>query len=244
MGYRLHNEMNENIMQTEKGTICVILPALNEEQSIGKVIDEIPRAELEKTGYRVEVLVVDGSSTDRTVEIAQSHGAKVLIEPRRGKGRAMRTGLDVAKADYIFMLDADYTYPATYIPQMLQLLKKYPAVIGSRLQGKRDSGSMRRFNTVGNYWLTGLANLLYLTRISDVCTGYWGFRGDVIRNLHLKSDGFQFEAELLVRLRKQGYKIGELPVNYRCREGKAKLSGLKDGFAIARFLITNRFSKA
>lgn len=227
----------------EKGTICIILPTLNEEPTIGKVIDEIPRAELERAGYRVELLVVDGASTDRTVEIARSLGVKVLIEPRRGKGRAMRTGFDTVKADYVFMLDADYTYPATYIPEMLELLKKYPVVIGSRLKGKREVGSMSRLNTFGNYCLTGLANVLYLTQISDVCTGYWGFRGEVIRNLRLTSDGFQFEAELLVQLRKKGYKIGEVPVNYRCREGKAKLSGLKDGVAIARFLLTRRFSK-
>ena len=227
----------------EYGTICVILPTLNEEPTIGKVIDEIPRAELEKAGYRVQVLVVDGCSTDRTIEIAQSRGVRVIIEPRRGKGRAMRTGFDAVKADYVFMLDADYTYPATYIPEMLELLKKYPAVIGSRLRGTREDGSMRRLNTVGNYGLTWLANILYLTWISDLCTGYWGFRGDVIKNLHLTSEGFQLEAELLIQLRKNGYKIGELPVNYRCREGKAKLSGLKDGIAIARFLILQRFSK-
>jgi dolichol-phosphate mannosyltransferase len=153
----------------------------------------------------------------------------------------MRTAFDAVKADYVFMLDADYTYPATYIPEMLKLLQKYPAVIGSRLKGKREDGSMRRFNTIGNYLLTWLANILYLTWISDLCTGYWGFRGEVIGNIRLTSDGFQLEAELLTQLRKKGYKIGEVPVCYRCREGKAKLSGLKDGLQIARFLIVRRF---
>jgi dolichol-phosphate mannosyltransferase len=222
-------------------TICVILPTLNEEPTIGKVIDEIPREQLTKEGYRVQVLVVDGDSTDRTIEVAKSRGVRVIVEPRRGKARAIRTAFDAVKADYVFMLDADYTYPATYIPEMLKVLQKYPVVIGSRLQGKREDGSMRRFNTIGNYLLTWLANILYLTWISDLCTGYWGFRGEVIGNIRLTSDGFQLEAELLTQLRKKGYKIGEIPVYYRCREGKAKLSGLKDGLKIARFLIVRRF---
>ena len=228
----------------ENRTICVILPTLNEEPTIGKVIDEIPRAALTDEGYRVEVVVVDGNSSDRTVEIAQSRGVRVIIEPRRGKGRAMRTGFDAVNADYVFMLDADYTYPATYIPEMLKLLQKYPVVVGSRLRGKREAGSMRRFNTIGNYLLTGLANILYFTWISDLCTGYWGFRGEVIRSINLTSSGFQLEAELLTQLRKKGYKIGEIPVEYRCREGKAKLSGLKDGLGIARLLIVRRFQSA
>lgn len=225
----------------EYKTVCIILPTLNEEATIGKVIDEIPYASMAKEGYRAEVLVVDGNSTDRTLEVARSRGVKVIIEPRRGKGRAIGTAFDAVKADFVFMLDADYTYPATYIPEMLRLLQKYPVVIGSRLKGKREKGAMRRTNTVGNYFLTWLANILYFTKISDLCTGYWGFRGEVIRNIRLTTDGFQLEAELLTQLRKKGYKIGEIPVYYRCREGKAKLSGLKDGLKIACLLISKRF---
>lgn len=222
-------------------TVCVILPALNEEQTIGKVIDEIPRATLADQGYHVEILVVDGNSSDRTVEIAKDRGASVISEPRRGKARAMRTGFEATNADYIFMLDADYTYPATYIPNMLKLLEKYPVVIGSRLRGKREAGSMRRFNSIGNYFLTAAANILYGTWISDLCTGYWGFRGEVVRDLNLTSTGFQLEAELLIQITKKGYKIGEIGVHYRCREGKAKLSGVRDGLRIARFLLFRRF---
>jgi dolichol-phosphate hexosyltransferase len=221
--------------------VCIILPTLNEALSIGQVIEEIPRSVLEQKGYQVDILVADNSSTDSTLKIAQDKGARILVESRRGKGRAIRTALDDANADYIFMLDGDYTYPTTYIPEMLEVLKRYPVVIGSRLRGKRQKGALRRLHLLGNHLITLFANILYGTRISDLCTGFWGFRREVIQNLNLTSDGFQLEAELLIQLAKKGYKIGEIPIVYRVRVGKAKLAVMKDGFRIARFLVAKRF---
>ncbi len=222
--------------------VCIVLPTLNEAASIGNVIEEIPQRALEEKGYHVDVLVVDGNSTDLTMKIAQEKGARILVEPRRGKGRAIRTALEEVNADYIFMLDGDYTYPTTYIPEMLDILKKYPVVIGSRLKGKRQKGALRRLHLLGNHLITLFANILYGTRISDLCTGYWGFRREVVQNLDLTCDGFQLEAELLTQLAKKGYKIGEVPIVYRVRTGKAKLRVLKDGMKIARMLITKRFN--
>jgi dolichol-phosphate hexosyltransferase len=224
--------------------VCIIIPTLNEESSIGNVIDEIPRKVLEDSGYSVDVLVVDGISTDQTARIAKEKGAIVLHETRRGKARAIRTALEKVESDFVFMLDGDYTYSATYIPAMLDTLKTYPVVIGSRLKGKREQGALRKINLTGNYLLTALANILYRTRISDLCTGFWGFKTDVIKNLNLTSEGFQLEAELLVRITQKGFKIGEVPISYRCRAGKAKLSGFKDGFRIARFLLSKRLRKS
>jgi dolichol-phosphate hexosyltransferase len=223
--------------------ICIILPTLNEEQAIGKVIEEIPRSTLEKQGYNVDVLVVDGISTDRTLQIAEQKGARILIEYRRGKGRAIRAALEENKADYIFMLDGDFTYPTTYIPDMIKVLDHFPVVIGSRLRGKREKGALRILNFVGNYLLTGMANVLYRTRTSDLCTGFWGFRREVVQNMDLTSDGFQIEAEFLTQIAKKGYKIGEVPILYRLRDGKAKLSGMRDGLRIAWFLISTRFRR-
>jgi glycosyltransferase involved in cell wall biosynthesis len=192
-------------------------------------------------GCQVDVIVVDGRSTDQTMQIARDKGARIIIEPREGKGRAIRTALEETKADFIFMLDGDYTYPATYLPSMIEILKDCPVVIGSRLKGRREQGALSRLNFIGNYILTWLANALYRTRISDLCTGYWGFRAEVIQNLKLRSEGFQLEAELLTQISKRGYKIGEVPILYRTRQGKAKLSGLKEGIRIAWLLITERF---
>jgi dolichol-phosphate hexosyltransferase len=223
--------------------ICIIIPTLNEESSIGKVIDEVPRKTLEDLGYIVNVVVVDGISTDQTIKIAQEKGATVILEERRGKARAIRTALEKVEADYLFMLDGDYTYSPAHIPAMIEVLKRYPVVIGSRLKGKREKGALKKINLVGNLFLTAFANILYGTRISDVCTGYWGFRREVIQKLILTSDGFQLEAELLIQVSKMGYKIGEIPILYRCRAGKAKLSGIKDGIKIARFLFSKRVRK-
>jgi len=155
-------------------TICIVLPALNEEEHIGKVIAEIPKAKLEERGYSVRILVVDNNSTDMTAQLARDSGAEVVIETMKGKGNAMRTGFQQANADFVFMLDADYTYPGAYIPDMLEvLLEGYDVVIGSRLKGSRAKGSISRMNIIGNHLLTMMAAMLYFHRISDLCTGYW-----------------------------------------------------------------------
>jgi len=222
--------------------VCIVLPTLNEEEAIGRVIDEIPARDLAEKGFDVKILVVDGNSRDRTREIAEAKGAEVIIESRKGKGRAMRTAFDTVDADFVFMLDADYTYPATYIPEMLAILQRdCSVVIGSRLRGQIEKGGMSRLNVVGNRLLTLMASILYRTRMSDLCTGYWGFRGEVIPNLSLTADGFDFEADLFSQVAKKGYRLGEIPINYRRRQSPAKLNSIKDGLKIGRALISRRF---
>lgn len=222
--------------------VAIILPALNEEETVGRVIDEIPREEIEGSGYGVEVVVVDNDSTDRTREIAQAKGATVLVEPRRGKGWAVRAAFRSVDGDFIIMLDADGTYPAAHIPSLLEVLHSgCDVVIGSRLRGRREAGAMSRLNLIGNYLLAILANLLYRTRISDPCTGYWGFSREVVRGLELDAIGFELEANMFAEIAKKGYRIAEVPIHYRQRQTPAKLRSLKDGFKIGRTLIRKRF---
>jgi dolichol-phosphate hexosyltransferase len=224
--------------------IRIILPALNEEQTIGSVIDEIPTLVLEKMGYIVSVVVIDNNSTDRTKEIAQGKGAMVLSELRKGKGRAITTAFESVSGDFIFLLDADYTYPATYIPPMLEMLESgYDVVLGSRLKGTIEKGAMARKNLLGNRLLTMLANLLYRTKISDLCTGYWGFRGAVVRDIKLDVSGFDLEANLLAQIAQKHYSISEVPIIYRCRPTPSKLNGVSDGFRIINTLLEKRFHK-
>jgi glycosyltransferase involved in cell wall biosynthesis len=235
--------MNQWEIAFSQPKIAVILPTLNEEQTIGRVIDEIPRRALEEGGYKVQVLVVDGNSTDRTREIAEEKGASTIVERRKGKGIAVTKALSSVDADFIFMLDADATYPPGAIPDMLKLLGSHHAVIGSRLKGRREKGAMSRLNLVGNRLLSLIATVFYCKRISDICTGFWGFRGEVVKKLNLKATAFDLEAELFSQLAKRGYSIAEIPIDYRRRASPPKLRPLKDGTRIGWALITRRFRR-
>ncbi len=221
--------------------VCIVIPAFNEELTVGKVIDEVPRHRLEKAGYDVDVLVVESRCTDSTRLIAERSGAHVLTEPIGGKGRAFRMALDATDADFVFMLDADHTYPAHHIPELLECLSSSHAVIGSRLKGSRDIGSMSRLNLVGNRLLSLLASVLCFKKVSDVCTGYWGFRREVVKSLGLMANEFDLEVELFTRLARMGYRIAEVPIQYRCRETPSKLGSFRDGLKIGWAMIRMRF---
>jgi len=223
-------------------TIVVVIPALNEASTIGMVLDEIPFDELSTSGYSTRVLVVDNGSTDGTADIALRRKAQVVVEPQRGKGMAVRRAFQEAEGDYVFMLDGDATYPATHITEMVALLAGgCDVVTGSRLRGSRAPGSISALNVVGNHLLTWLACLLYGRRISDLCTGYWGFRAAVLPLLHLRSRGFNLEAELFAEVVRNRLTLREVPIEYRRRPTPAKLRSLRDGVRIARTLFTKRF---
>ena len=225
-------------------TVSIIIPALNEEDTIAKVIDEIPKKDLQKVGYRVEIIVIDNNSTDGTAETAKEKGVKVIAEPVKGKGRAIRTAFKSVSGDFIFMLDADYTYPATYIPRMLEVLQEgHDVVIGSRLKGQMGKGAMSKMHLMGNRLLVFIANILYGTRISDLCTGYWGLTRRVIEELELNAEGFELEAAMFAEIAKKGYKIAEVPIYYRRRTTPGTLSALKDGIKIGWTLLTTRFRR-
>ena len=223
----------------------MVLPALNEEEAIGKVIDEIPVEELESKGYQTEIIVVDNGSTDKTAEIAAAHGAIVIDEPNRGKGRAIRTGFGAVSGEFVFMLDSDFTYPAGYITQMVDLLEGgYDVVLGSRLNGAVEHGAMKRLNLIGNHLLAFLANLLYGTRVSDLCTGLWGFKINVLRSLNLDAIGFELEANMLIEVAKHKYRVGEVPIQYRRRATASKLGSVRAGYGIGKTLVRKRFSRS
>ena len=231
-------------IHSDKQTLLVVIPALNEVSTIGAVLDEIPYSDLRGRGYEVKAIVVDNGSTDGTSDAALQKGAQVIVEPQRGKGHAVRRAFREVTADYLFLIDGDATYPATHIPEMLTLLEgSTDVVLGSRLTGTRVPGSISRFNVVGNRLLTIFACALFHTRTTDLCTGLWGFRGAVPSNLTLTARGFNIEAEMYAEVVRCGYRYGEVPIVYRRRPTPTKLRAIRDGWRIARMLVKKRFER-
>ena len=222
-------------------TVAVVIPTLNEEYSIGKVIDDVPVADLLQNGLETAVYVIDGQSTDKTREIAVEKGAQVILEERQGKGSAIQTAFKSITADYAIMVDGDDTYPIEMATAMTRLLKNYDVVIGSRLKGTIEPGAMTRLNVVGNVLLSLLARALFGMRISDVCTGFWGFRRDAIERLELVASGFELEVDMFAECARKGLRIAEIPITYRARVDQPKLASVRDGLRIGAYLLRKRF---
>ena len=221
-------------------TVAVVIPTLNEERSIGKVIDDVPVADLLKNGLKTAVYVIDGQSTDNTRELAVEKGAQLILEAHEGKGSAIQTAFKSINADYTIMVDGDDTYPIEMATEMTRLLKTNDVVIGSRLKGTIEPGAMTKLNIIGNTLLSLLARALFGAHISDVCTGFWGYRNDAIRRLELTARGFEIEADMFTECVRKGLRIAEIPITYRARKDQPKLSSLRDGVKIGLFLCRRR----
>ena len=227
--------------------IAILLPALDEAETIGRVIDKIPKKELTDLGYKVDIVVVDGHSKDMTCTIASAMGARLLKQKGIGKGNALQTAFEDFEGRYLFMLDADDTYDPNEILRMLPPLEngELDVIMGSRLRGSIKAGAMSRLNFIGNVAITHTANILFPNghSVSDVCTGMWGFTDEVIHALDLESPSFDVEAEMYAKCIKSGFKVGELNINYGKRTNANKLSSLKDGAKIWFRLLRERINQ-
>jgi len=228
-------------------SIAILLPALDEAETIGSVISKIPEQELTDLGYKVDVVVVDGHSKDMTCDIASAMGAKLLKQKGIGKGNAVQTAFENFNGRYLFMLDADDTYDPREILKMLPPLEAgtYDVIMGSRLNGSINAGAMSRLNFIGNTALTQTANILFPNghKVSDICTGLWGFTDEVIHALDLNSPSFDIEAEMYAKCVKSGFNIGEIGICYGKRTNTNKLSALKDGAKIWLRLLIERINQ-
>lgn len=218
--------------------ISVIIPAYNEGATIADVIRKIPRDKLPPH----EIIVIDGGSKDDTVEKAKSSGAKVIIEKRRGYGRAVRTGFRIAKGKIFILVDADDTYNVTDIPKLIKLIEAgADIVLASRFKGGIYPNAMPIINIVGNLLLTLLYNILYGQWLTDTQTGFRAFNRKSLSKLKLKENHFPFATELLTQAAKKGLKITEVPSPYYRRRGETKLRPLRDGIKIMSLLFKQLF---
>ncbi|MHB8584439.1 MAG: glycosyltransferase family 2 protein [Thermoplasmatota archaeon] len=226
--------------------LSVVIPALNEEEGIALVLDAIPRSALAKMGFEVEVLVVDGESRDRTREAAQERGARVIIEPRKGYGRAYKTGFERARGDIVVTGDADATYPFDAIPDLLQAFGEQQLdFMTTNRFAALSPGSMSGKHKFGNWLLSTTARLLFFVKVRDSQSGMWIFRRSVLPKLKLTSDGMPFSEEIKIEaFRAAGMKAAEVPIRYDARVGDVKLSSWKDGRRNLAFLFKKRFGIA
>ncbi len=227
---------------SESPKVSVVIPTMNEEESIGTVMDEINQALANIGSY--EVMIVDTNSKDRTREIASSKGAIVVDEPRRGYGRAYKTGFAKAKGQFIATLDADCTYPASDIPKFVKMLESenLDFISGDRLTKitKEAMGTKHRF---GNWMLNMGARFCFGFKTADSQTGMWVFRRGILPKLNLTSDLMALSEEIKIEAwQKVRYK--EVPIVYSPRVGEVKLNTWHDGFNNLKFIFSKRFGKA
>jgi len=214
----------------------VILAALNEEEGIGPTI-----AELREVLGNPLCLVVDGNSTDRTIEIAKELDAEVLLQRGQGKGNAVSEALANINCDpkYVVFTDADFTYPAKYVLGMVQILEEEPSVgmvTGNRFNHLLTPAAMKNPFYVGNRLLAIAQRILNGVDLNDPLTGLRVVRWEILKGWKPKSKGFDIEAELNHQVERCGYQIVEISIPYRTRLGKKKLK-LRHGFGILKRII-------
>ncbi len=232
-------------MRNEK--ITILIPCYNEEEGIAKVISSVPYHTLESYGFECEVIVIDNNSSDRTREIAEQSGARVISEPAKGKGNAMRTAFDCIGSDtsYVVMLDGDNTYDAKEMLRLIEPIRSgfCDVVVGSRLDGKITKHALKAQNRLANGIYTFLVRRFYGANVTDVLSGYFAWRRDVIVEMreHLTSNGFSIEMEMISKLIKLNYSMYSVPITYNVREGETKIESLKDGVKILSTFFRNLF---
>jgi len=212
------------------GKTAILIPCHNEAATIGKVIDDF-RAALPQA----EIYVFDNCCTDKTAEIARRHGAKVLKEPRKGKGYVVESMFSVVDADYYVMVDGDDTYPAEKVNELLAPLMAGEAdmTVAARL-AQFDDQSFRPLHVAGNNLVRGLINKIFDANLTDILSGYRAFNRKVVQRIPVVSAGFEVETELTIQMLYYRLRIVEVQVPYRGRpEGSySKLRTFRDGFRV------------
>jgi glycosyltransferase involved in cell wall biosynthesis len=221
-------------------SISVVIPARNEEGGIGHVLESIP-------DYVDEMIVVDNASTDRTAEIARSKGAVTVLESRRGYGSALRCGFQAAKNDVIVAMDADGTYPAEQIAEIMDVLQRENAdFISCSRFPLTNKDAMSKRNIFGNQVLTLLFGLIFGKWLKDSQSGMWVFRRRVLPLMHLEGTTWEFSSEIKIEACTNAHiKFMEVHIDYHPRIGYSHFhtwrGAITVGIRDTAFLVAQRF---
>lgn len=220
----------------------VIIPTINEEEGIFSTLSELPFGTLKRMGFVCEVIVIDGGSRDKTREIAKQLGASVIVEPRRGYGRAYKAGFKASKGDIIVTLDGDYSYPPSVIPMLVRIMTNEDLgfISASRFE-LMEKEAMSWTHRLGNWILSVAVRLLFGLRLRDSQSGMWVIRRDVLSRILPNSDGMAFSEEIKIRAFKC-CKCAEIPIKYRRRVGYAKIETVLDGLKNLFYLFQLRLA--
>jgi glycosyltransferase involved in cell wall biosynthesis len=220
--------------------VSLVIPAYNEEKAIKKVVDEA-------LDYVDEIIVVDDGSKDDTARVVRANFSKnrkvklILHDKNQGKADALRTGIKSSKGDIIILTDADYTYPASAFPEMIKKLEEgADLVLGNRF---KSNMAMPSLNKLGNTMFSLIATYITCVNINDGQTGLRAFRRDMFDDLDVNAKNLEYETKMTVKAAKLGYKIDEVPIEYRPRIGQSKLSPFKDGMKMFSSLVSIAFSE-
>ena len=218
-------------------SVSVVIPTLNEEANIGWVLDRVP-PDVD------EVVLVDGRSTDGTIDVARRARPDLLLveEPTPGKGAALRSGLLAARCDAVVILDADGSMAPSEIERFIAKLDEgYELVKGSRFMPGGGTADISRVRAFGNLVLVELMNRLYAQRFTELCYGYMALRRDVIRRLQLTANGFEIETQIVAHALRAGLRVAEVPSFEAVRlNGASHLRTFRDGSRVLREMIRAR----
>jgi glycosyltransferase involved in cell wall biosynthesis len=216
--------------------ITVIIPCLNEEQGIEKVLRAMPE-------FVDEIIVVDNASTDRTSEVATSLGAMVIREEVRGYGRAYKRGFAMATGDLIITLDGDHSYPVDALSYLIEAFLHLDVdFLNASRFPVRDASAMSFKHKIGNLALSLAMSVLFFRWVRDSQSGMWVFRRSIIKEMKLESDSMAFSEEIKIEvLRNRALRFGEISILYSARLGEIKLNPWRDGFQNLWFLAKKRF---
>ncbi len=217
--------------------ITVVIPCLNEEQGIEKVLRRLPP-------FVDETIVVDNGSTDRTADVAATFGALVIRENVRGYGRAYKRGFGQATGDIIVTLDGDHSYPPDALSYLLEafLHLEVDFLNASRFP-VQDRRAMSFKHKMGNLVLSLAMSILYFRWVRDSQSGMWVLRRSILAGMTLESDSMAFSEEIKIEaLKNSRIRFAEIPVQYTSRLGEIKLNPWRDGIYNLLFLVKKRFS--